>query len=139
MRLRDQHYSRRQPIMSSYRQFTIGERELIFLYHELSFSIRQISQLIKRAPSTISRELHRHTTAVGYRPSVAQKQYHRNKTRCGRHYRLANTKAKELVGHLLLEFQWSPEEIYNCLTYENSEIHTSYNTIYHAIYRGVFL
>ncbi|WP_330359376.1 helix-turn-helix domain-containing protein [Lactiplantibacillus plantarum] len=57
MQLRDQHYSRRQPIMSSYHQLTISERELIFLYHELSFSIRRIAQLIKRAPSTISREL----------------------------------------------------------------------------------
>lgn len=70
--------------MSSYHHLTINERELIFFYHELSFSIRRIAQLIKRAPSTISRELRRHTTTVGYRPSIAQKRYHQNKTRCGR-------------------------------------------------------
>ena len=58
--------------MSSYHQLTISERELIFLYHELSFSIRRIAQLIKRAQSTMSRELRRHTTTVGYRPSSAQ-------------------------------------------------------------------
>lgn len=101
--------------MSSYHQLTIGERELIFLYHELNFSIRRIAQLIKRAPSTISRELHRYTTTVGYRPSIAQKHYHQNKARCGRHYRLANAKVKALVGHLFLDLQWSPEEISNRL------------------------
>lgn len=124
--------------MSSYHQLTIGERELIFLYHESSFSIRRIAQLIKRAPSTISRELHRHTTTDGYRPSIAQKQYHQNKTRCGRHYHLANAKVKALIGHLFLDLQWSPEEISNRLIYENSTIHISCNTIYRAIYRGAF-
>ncbi|WP_404821321.1 helix-turn-helix domain-containing protein [Lactiplantibacillus carotarum] len=58
-----------------YHQLTIGERELIFLYHELSFSIRRIAQLVRRAPSTISRELHRNATAIGYQPSMAQKLY----------------------------------------------------------------
>lgn len=124
--------------MSSYHQLTIGERELIFLYHELSFSIRRIAQLIKRAPSTISRELHRNMTTIGYRPSIAQKLYQQNKIRCGRHYRLANAKVKTLVGHLFLDLQWSPEEISKRLIYENSAIHISYNTIYRAIYRGVF-
>lgn len=126
--------------MSSYHQFTINERELIFLYHELSFSIRRIAKLIKRSPSTISRELQRNTTTtLGYRPSIAQKQYHKNKARCGRNYRLADHKIKTLVSHLFLDLQWSPEEISNRLIYENCTMRLSYNTIYRAIYRGFLM
>lgn len=77
-------------------------------------------------------------TTIGYRPSTAQKLYQQNKNRCGQHYRLANAKVKTLVGHLFLDLQCSPEGIFKRLIYENSAIHISYNTIYRAIYRGVF-
>ncbi|WP_076657430.1 IS30 family transposase [Lactiplantibacillus plantarum] len=125
--------------MSSYHQLTINERELIFLYHELSFSIRRIAKLVKRALITISRELQRNTTTtLGYHPFIAQKQYHKNKARCGRNYRLADRKIKTLVSHLFLDLQWAPEKISNRLIYEHCTMRLSYNTIYRAIYRGVF-
>ncbi|MBS0937783.1 helix-turn-helix domain-containing protein [Lactiplantibacillus plantarum] len=41
------------------------------MYHELSFSIHRIAQLVKREPSAISRELHRNATTIVYRPSIA--------------------------------------------------------------------
>ncbi|ARN93852.1 IS30 family transposase (plasmid) [Levilactobacillus brevis] len=125
--------------MGSYHQLTIKERELIFLYHELNFTIRRIAKLIKRAPSTISRELKRNTpVSLRYLPSVAQKQYRMNKSRCGRSRILSNPNIKDLVGHLFLDLQWSPEEISNRLIHEDYSIRLSYSTIYRAIYQGVF-
>ncbi|AYC76358.1 hypothetical protein D5290_15855 (plasmid) [Lactiplantibacillus plantarum] len=39
----------------------IQERQLIFLYHGLHFTIRWIARLLKRYPTTTSRELRRCT------------------------------------------------------------------------------
>jgi len=48
--------------MASYNHLTTHERELIFLYHGFGFSYRRIGRLIKRSPSTIMREIKRHST-----------------------------------------------------------------------------
>lgn len=81
--------------MDSYTQLTTHERELIFLYHGFEFSYRGIGRLIKRNPSTVMRELKRHSTKKrAYSPSVAQKTYKKNKKRCGK---------KRLLGFLSIK------------------------------------
>uniref|UniRef100_UPI0038B2B832 helix-turn-helix domain-containing protein n=1 Tax=Furfurilactobacillus entadae TaxID=2922307 RepID=UPI0038B2B832 len=50
---------RRKTAMSPYCHLTIRERELIYLYQGLHFSIRRIAKALKRSPATISRELKR--------------------------------------------------------------------------------
>ena len=45
----------------SYNHLAISERSKIETYIELGYSIRQIANRLKRSPSTISRELRRHT------------------------------------------------------------------------------
>ena len=42
------------------------------------------------------------------------------------------------VASLFLGYQWSPEQISNRLKHENSADRVSYNTIYRAIYSGMF-
>lgn len=124
--------------MTLYTHLTIQEREMIFLYHSLGFSFRRIGRLIKRSPSTVMREIKRHSTKIKpYSPSLAQKSYHKNKQNCGRKRVLDTSPLKETVRKLFLEDQWSPEQIANRIKLEK-HITISYNTIYRSIYRGLF-
>lgn len=125
--------------MTSYTHLTIQERELIFLYSGMEWSIRKIARLLKRAPSTISREMKRHARKkLNYSPSYAHRQYQTNKRRCGKKRLLENNPLKETIQRLFIERQWSPEQIANRLQLEDSKKRISYNTIYRAIYRGDF-
>jgi len=125
--------------MASYTHLTTHERELIFLYHGFGFSYRRIGRLIKRNPSTVMRELKHHSTKKrAYSPSVAQKTYKKNKKRCGKKRLLDSSPLKECVRKLFLENQWSPEQISQRIKLENNGESISYNTIYRAIYRGLF-
>ena len=125
--------------MTSYNHLTIRERELIFLYLGFGWSIRKIGSLLKRAPSTISREVRRHTHKTrDYSPSYALRQYQTNKRLCGKKRLLTNHPLKNTIERLFIELQWSPEQISNRLQLENAAYRISYNTIYRAIYRGDF-
>lgn len=124
--------------MTLYTHLTKQEREMIFLYHSFGFSFRRIGRLIKRSPSTVMREIKRHSTKIKpYSPSLAQKSYHKNKQKCGRKRVLDTSPLKETVCKLFLEHQWSPEQIANRIKMEK---HTtiSCNNIYRSIYRGLF-
>ncbi|WND32765.1 helix-turn-helix domain-containing protein [Lactiplantibacillus plantarum] len=52
------------------------ERQLIFLYHGLHFTIRWIARLLKRYPTTISRELRHGTYGGQYFPIATERLYH---------------------------------------------------------------
>lgn len=124
--------------MNLYTHLTTQKREIIFLYHSFGFSFRKIGRLIKWSPSTVTREIKRHSAKIKpYSPSLAQKTYQKNKQKCGRKRVLDTSPLKETVCKLFLEDQWSPEQIANRIKMEK---HTtiSYNTIYHSIYRGLF-
>lgn len=70
----------------------------------------QIARLLHRHPSSISRELKRHSKQGNY--SRAQTAYHLAKSHCGRKRKLEiDTEHSQIVKHLFLECQWSPEEI----------------------------
>lgn len=122
--------------MSPYHHLTIEERETIFLLHSQNNPLRVIARTLRRSCSTISRELKRNDNS--YSPSKAQRQYNRNKARCGRHKVLGDPKTLNVVQHLFLDWQWSPEEISARLKFEHSKIQISYSTIYRAVYSGAF-
>lgn len=125
--------------MASYTHLTTRERELIFLYHGFGFSFRRIGRLVKRNPSTIMRELNRHSTKKQpYSPFLAQRTYEANKQHCGRKRLLDQSPLKECVKKLFFEKQWSPEQISHRIKLENKGHTISYNTIYRSIYRGLF-
>lgn len=125
--------------MASYTHLTIRERELIYLYHGFGFFYRRIGRLVKRSPSTVMRELKRHSTKKrAYSPSIAQKVYTENKKRCGKKRLLDSSELKKCVRNLFLEEQWSPEQISQRIKLESNGQTISYNTIYRSIYRGLF-
>lgn len=71
--------------IDSYTHLATHERELIFLYHGFIFSYHRIGRLIKRNPSTVIREVKRHSTKKrAFSSSIAQKTYKKNKKRCGK-------------------------------------------------------
>jgi transposase, IS30 family len=124
--------------MSFDKHLTIDEREQIFLLFHQGLSIRLIAKTLKRSLSTISRELARNQEPLNYSPSVAQANYVKRKTNCGRKRLLNNTKLKARVKELFLEEQWSPEQIAARIQFEKATFTISFNTIYRAIYRGDF-
>ena len=124
--------------MNLYTHLTINEREQIFLLINQGQSIRQVAALLKRNPSTISRELKRNKENNDYSPNTAQVSYRKRKSNCGRKLLLANSKLKRLIKKLFLTNQWSPEQISARLKMEKSPFTISYSTIYRAIYRGDF-
>ena len=122
--------------MSPYKHLTMSERETIFLMHNNQASLTSIAQTIGRATSTVSRELSRNRSA--YSPSVAQERYEAQKSHCGRRSLLSDHQLLQLIRHLFLDLQWSPEEIAARLKLETSSFQISYTTIYRGIYSGLF-
>lgn len=122
--------------MSSYHHLTIEERENIYIMRHDGLSVNSIANRIQRSSATVSRELKRNSPV--YSPSKAQSRYQNSKTKCGRKAILSNARVLQIVKHLFLDFQWSPEEISARLRLENSDISISFTTIYRGIYAGFF-
>jgi IS30 family transposase len=115
---------------------TLAEREEISRSLAVGHSIRSIAGLLKRAPSTISREINRNGGQEGYRASCADSaawdRAHRPK-RC----KLADNPTLARAVASKLQSQWSPEQIAGWLkhTYPGSDgYHVSHETIYRSLY-----
>ena len=124
--------------MNHYTHLTIEEREEILKYSFLGFSICKIAKILHRNKSTISRELKRNASQGKYSPSMAQSEYSKRRTHCGRKKILNDPVHYEWVRNCFLDHQWSPEEIAGRLEYEKADWSISHNTIYRAIYAGLF-
>lgn len=120
--------------MSHYQHLSITERESIWEQKIQGCSFRQIGKAIGRSPSTIMREINRNK-GKGYRPSNAQAQYHKRRTHCHRKRLLDDQALRDKVVYLLVQQQWSPEQISQRLSLENTG-KLSYNTIYRALKSG---
>ena len=123
-----------------YRHLSAEDRAAIMLMR-VSYSIRAIARQLGRAPSTISRELVRHTVKPdgdgAYDASLAG---HRARlTRCRpRHCPKLPLDGElfELVIYLLRKY-WSPEQIARTLKRmfpDNTDRHVSHEAIYNALY-----
>jgi len=121
----------------SYKQLDYQERQTIAICRELGLSIRAIARILRRAASTISREIDRNGGGTAYSCRFA----HQRVLRRRRHGRPA---PKLVVGNalfasvksLLLE-RWSPQQIASRLaTLHPSEParRASHETIYNVIY-----
>jgi len=67
----------------SYTELSVEERATIQIGHAQGFSLRKIAGLLKRSPSTISRELRRNRGACGtYSARVAQQQMQARRQAC---------------------------------------------------------
>ena len=75
----------------NYNHFSMDERIVIAQLMKSGYSIREISRILDRAPSSISREIKRNTHLSGrhykikhYNPVTAQNKYESRKKKCGR-------------------------------------------------------
>jgi hypothetical protein len=87
-----------------------AEREEISRHLACGHSLRAISQMLGRAPSTLSREVAHHGGRSVYRAAVADKQAWQ-RTRRPQHCRRSTHPAlRRIVAHKLAQ-QWSPQQI----------------------------
>jgi IS30 family transposase len=115
---------------------TLAEREEISRSLATGHSIRSIAEFLKRAPSTISREINRNGGQEGYRASQADQaawgRAHRPK-RC----KLAGNPALARIVASKLQLQWSPEQIAGWLKHAypgNEDYQVSHETIYRSLF-----
>jgi IS30 family transposase len=120
----------------SARVLSLGEREEISRGVVGGESMRDIASRLKRAPSTISREIHRHGGASEYRAQVADAEAW-DRARRPKVCRLAkHGRLRRLVSERL-RADWSPQQIARWLvkTYpDQPELHVSHETIYRTLY-----
>lgn len=122
---------------TSYKHFTIKEREKLFEFIAQGLKPIEIAQKLGRSRSSISRELKRNSNEDGsYSPSEAEKKYHQRRKRCVRKKCLDNIKLREYVTKKLQEY-WSPEQISGRLKMEQSPLQISFTTIYRYICNGI--
>lgn len=118
-----------------YRQLTREERYMISQLRRKGCSTAEIAKLMGRSRSTIYREVARnccYTNDGAYRPSHAQERTNgrRRRSRQGSHYAAWEW---QLIEELMLDEQWSPEQLSGVLRREGMRI--SYQTIYRHIRR----
>jgi len=115
----------------NYEQLSCAEREEIFRLLRGGISRRKIAESLGRSPSTISREIRRNSSNLGYLPDSAQrKSEERRVSGVFKIDRYPQLKSALLNG---LEKRWSPEQIaatcYGKVTFCHETI---YRYIYHA-------
>lgn len=121
---------------------TLAEREEISRSMMTGSSVRSIAKLLKRAPSTISREIQRNGGQRCYRANQAD-QAAWDRARRPKACKLAENPALARIVATKLQWLWSPEQIAGWLkwAYPDKESHqVSHETIYRSLYiqaRGV--
>lgn len=121
---------------------TLPEREEISRGLAMARSIRQIATTLGRAPSTISREIHRHGGAGTYRAAEADTQAWAA-TRRPKPCRLATSLRLQRIVASKLTLDWSPEQIAGWLKRafpDQGTMRISHETIYRSLFiqaRGV--
>ena len=101
--------------MRGYTQLTRDERYQIYALRKAGHSQKEIAEVLRRNPSTISRELGRNKGLKGYRPEQAHRLAQNRKKERDRTRIPESTWAR--VEQLLRE-DWSPEQISGWLTRE---------------------
>ena len=120
----------------SSRSLTLAEREEISRGLVAGQSLRSIAASLDRAPSTVSREIHRNGGRRGYRASAADQaawdRARRPKTcKLVENHTLARIVARKLRG------LWSPEQIAGWLKYtyaDDEHYQVSHETIYKSLF-----
>jgi IS30 family transposase len=121
---------------------TLTEREEISRGLATARSIRQIAATLGRAPSSISREIHRHGGALTYRAAEADLQAWVH-TRRPKPCRLAPSPLLQQMVASKLALEWSPAQVAGWLKLEfpdQDTMQVSHETIYRSLFiqaRGV--
>ena len=94
-----------------FEQLSADERAALASLHQQGQSLRSIARLVKRSPSTLSREMARNGTAQGYASKVAQAACQQRRLRSRAPVKLS---AHGLLWQLvttMLSWRWSPRQI----------------------------
>ena len=115
---------------------TLAEREDISRGIASGCSMRTVAQQVRRAPSTVSREVARHGGRVQYRANQADKQAWESALRAKPCLLATHSQLQEIVASKLMQ-DWSPKQISGWLKteYPNDEsLHVSHETIYRSLF-----
>ena len=127
---------RPQPRTRSARALALAEREEISRGVMAGQSVRSIARLLRRAPSTVSREIHRNGGPCSYRASVADQAAWDRALR-PKPCKLAQNRALARAVAEKLRLQWSPYQVAGWLkrTYPQDETRqVSHETIYRRLF-----
>lgn len=116
----------------NYPHVTLEERSQISGLKSTGISLRKIAKIIGKSVSTISREISRNSSGVGYLPSDANILAKNRRTFASRRPTKITGKLKEIIIDRL-ERDWSPEQISGRLKNEN--IFISYESIYRFVWK----
>jgi IS30 family transposase len=121
----------------TYRQLNPNERDVLAVLKSKGKSLREIAMVLKRSPSTLSRELKRNAPPVYtgyYLAHKAQERAHKRKHESHRRQRLKNDSIRRYV-EKRLRMGWSPELIAGRLAIELPEFSISHEAIYQWVYQ----
>lgn len=124
------------PRCRSPRALSATEREEISRGLKAGCSMREIARHLRRAPSSISREVRRHGGAKAYRAFTADKRAQRRARRPKQRLLATDERLRQLVTQKLL-IDWSPEQISAWLkkVYPKDEtMRVSHETIYRSLF-----
>jgi IS30 family transposase len=115
---------------------TLAEREEISRVMMAGQSVRSIAASLRRAPSTVSREINRNGGQDGYRANLAD-QCAWDRARRPKPCKLVENRRLANIVASKLQLRWSPEQIAGWLTqlfpgYEDYQV--SHETIYRSLY-----
>lgn len=115
----------------NYKQLTENERYQIYIMKKAGHSQENIAILLKRSPSTISRELRRNKGLKGYRPAQAQRLS--DARRC--EAQKANKVTDEVRGwiEVLIRQELSPQQVTDYLK-RHKQLSLHHETVYQLIY-----
>src|SRR5512136_2538621 len=123
-------------IPKTYEHLNANERDLLAVLKSKGKSLREIAKILKRSPSTLSRELKRNAPPVYtgyYLAHKAQERANKRKHESHRRQRLKNDSIRRYV-EKRLSLGWSPELIAGRLAIEHPELAISHEAIYQWVY-----
>ena len=118
-----------------YRHLTVTERErLAKMYYE-GHSLAEMTKVLRRNKSTISRELSRNGSSVRrrYTPCRAQVRSDERRSKASRRPRINNEKIRSYIREKL-KLGWSPEIMAGRLPFEHRGLRISHEAIYQYLY-----
>lgn len=121
----------------TYKHLDANERDILAVLKSKGRSLREISTILKRSPSTLSRELERNAPPVytGYYLShKAQERADKRNRESHRRPRLKTDSLRQYV-EKRIRLGWSPELIAGRLAIEHPELSISHEAIYQWIYQ----
>ena len=119
----------------TYKHLDANERDILAVLKSNGRSLREISTILKRSPSTLSRELQRNAPPVytGYYLShKAQERADKRNRESHRRPRLKTDSLRQYV-EKRIRLGWSPELIAERLALEHPELSISHEAIYQWI------